>query len=467
MSITARHSIRGTLLKRLMLPVLAIMLLGGAGAYGLARYFSQSILDQWLYDSAIALAHRVHWQDGRFFVDLPPGAREIFEWDTVDHIYYEVTSEDGKRLIGNATVPLPPGVPENAQFPVYRNGQIGGVPVRMLFVTRALREGHTVSVKVAETRQKRVAVYRQVLWISLLLSLGLTATSALIIWYGLRSGLASAEKAIREVRSAHAQAPLTPIAAQADLPSEIMPLVQEINDLIRDLSAAHALNQRFISDAAHQLRTPLSTLRVQLETALREPDPVRHEAALDDAVHSLARMGRTVHQLLALAKADQNETFLDAAQVVDLDQLAREEVERRIDDALASSVDLGYSGEGKPVLVQGAKELLREAIANLLDNALLYGVSGTTGKHVTVGVQTSPPQVYVEDRGPGIPPRERDKTRQRFYRVPGTAGDGAGLGLAIVDEIVRRHSGTLVLSEGADAVGLRASLQFPEIRKGV
>lgn len=454
----ARPSIRGTLLRRLMLPVLLVVLVSGASAYGLARHFSRTVLDQWLYDSAIALAHRVKWQDGRYLVDLPPGAREIFEWDMVDRIYYEVLSESGERLIGNSTVPHPDAELPASSQPAFFNGQVAGVPVRILLVRRDLQEGHAVLVKVAETRHKRAAIYREVLWISLTLSLGLTVLSALIIWYGIGSGLASAEKAIRWVRNAHAAAPLTAVSPQTDPPREVMPLVQAINDLISDLSAAHRLNQRFISDAAHQLRTPLSTLRVQLEVALREPDPVRHKAALDDAVGALSRMGRTVQQLLALAKADQNEHLPDTASGVDLDLLAREEVERRIDDALDMGIDLGYSGRPEPVRVQGSRELLREAIANLLDNALLYG---GRGRHVTVGVLGSPPQVYVEDRGPGIPVEERDKTRQRFYRVPGTAGDGAGLGLAIVDEIARRHRGMLVLADGAGGTGLRASLVFP------
>src|SRR5207237_1019835 len=129
---------------------------------------------------------------------------------------------------------------------------------------------------------------------------------------------------------------------------------------------------------------------------------------------------------------------------VDIDLIAREEVERRIDDALAAGVDLGYAGAGKPVWVRGQEELLREAISNLLDNALRYGASG---RNVTVGVSAAAPEVYVEDAGPGIPAAERDKVRQRFYRIAGTQGDGCGLGLSIVEEIVRRHAGDLVLEE--------------------
>jgi two-component system sensor histidine kinase TctE len=267
----------------------------------------------------------------------------------------------------------------------------------------------------------------------------------------------SMEKAVRDVRSVHAAAPLSPIAMAANFPREVFPLVQEINDLIANLSAAHRLNQRFIADAAHQLRTPLASLRVQLELALREQDAVLHANAINDAVNALTRMGHTLHQLLTLAKADRNETGPTPHTVVDIDLIAREEVERRIDDALGAGVDLGYAGAGKPVWIRGQEELLREAVSNLLDNALRYGAAG---HHVTVGVSPDSPEIYVEDSGPGIPGSEREKVRERFYRIPGTIGDGCGLGLSIVEEIVRRHAGSLILEDRLGGGGLRARFIF-------
>ncbi|HEV7799445.1 MAG TPA: sensor histidine kinase [Burkholderiales bacterium] len=453
---TRTLSIRRALLARLMGPLVLIMILGGACAYGLAQYFSQTVLDQWLYDSAISLANRVKWDNGAASVDLPEGAREILEWDVVDRIFYEVISERGERLIGNAVLPPPPALPA-ANRPVYYEGRVNGAFVRILAVGLQGPQKNLVLVKVAETRLKRDALASQVLWISVALSILLAAVSAAVIWYGIGAGMASMERAVREVRSVHAEAPLSPIAIDGSLPQEVFPLVQEINDLIETLSAAHHLNQRFIADAAHQLRTPLATLRVQLELALREQDAVRHETAINDAVHALTRMGHTLHQLLTLAKADRDQSGVAPLSLVDIDLIAREEVERRIDDADAGGVDLGYAGAGAPVRIRGQEELLREAVSNLLDNALRYGAAG---RHVTVGVSATPPEIYVEDTGPGIPESEREKVRQRFYRMPGTQGDGCGLGLSIVEEIVRRHAASLVLENRSDAGGLRARFIF-------
>ncbi|HEX2826833.1 MAG TPA: sensor histidine kinase N-terminal domain-containing protein [Burkholderiales bacterium] len=453
----AAPSIRRELLARLVGPLVLIMALGGGSAYGLSHYFTQVVLDHWLYDNAISLANRVKWENGRSEIDLPEGAREILEWDTVDRLYYEVISERGERLIYNGLIAAPPMQP-TPEHPVYYESIQSRNRVRALAVAVDEPGGATVIVKVAETRHKRDALATQVLWISVALSIVLAIVSAIVTWLAIGSGMASMNKAVRDIRTVHAAAPLSPIPAGADVPVEVQPLVEEINTLIHNLSRAHELNQRFIADAAHQLRTPIATLRVQLEIALREEDPERHTTAVNDAVRELARMSRTLHQLLTLARADENGKAEPSTEApVDIDLIAREEVERRIDDAVAAGVDLGYAGAGAPVLVRGAQELLREAVANLLDNALRYGASG---RHVTVGVLSGEPEVYVEDDGPGIPESERERVTQRFYRVRGSSGDGCGLGLSIVNEIVRRHAGKLVLESGANGRGLRARVRF-------
>lgn len=455
------HSIRRDLLARMALPILVIMLLAGASAYGLARYFSQEVLDHWLHDSALSLASRVKWHDGRPSVDLPEGAREILEWDMVDRVYYEVLSARGERLVGNAILPEPPSRPAAGGKPLYYDARLRETGIRVLALALAGPSGEPVVVKLAETRLKRKALASQVLWISVAVSLLLAALSAAAIWYAIGRGIVSMESAIRAARRTHAGAPLTPIALDEAMPQEILPLVSEINDLIRDLAGAHRLNQRFIADASHQLRTPLATLRVQLELALREKDAARHRQALDQAVAVLGRLGRTLHQLLTLAKADETggRAALAAAEV-DIDLVAREEVERRLDEALAAGIDLGYAGAARPVRTLGVEELLREAVANLVDNALRYGGRGST---VTVGVACDPAEVYVEDNGPGIPQAERANVTQRFYRAPGAPGEGCGLGLSIVAEIVKRHGGALQLASAGAGGGLRARLVFASL----
>ena len=453
------HSIRRDLLMRLLTPLLVIMIVAGGSAYFLARYFSGKVLDHWLYDSGISLGNRVRWDEGRVTVDLPDGVREMLEWDAVDRVYYEVVSQRGERLVGNASLTAPPVAPDPEHKAVYYDSHVGEARVRVVAILVNAPSHEPVIVKVAETRLKRRTLAAQVLWISLGMSFLLTTLSAAVIWYAIGRGMAAIERKVRQIRSMHAAQPLSPIPLDDTLPSEVVPLVHEINDLIRNLCATHTLNERFIADAAHQLRTPLATLRVQLEVALREKDPERHLQSINAAVDVLTRMGRTLHQLLTLAKADEAEASMSSPDsVIDIDLIAREEVERRVDDAVAAGIDLGYAGTGRPVLVRGVDQLVREALANLLDNALRYSGAGA---HVTVGVNANAPELYVEDDGPGIPAMEQSKVTQRFYRIPGASGDGCGLGLSVVTGIIKRHGGKLVLDVPSAGAGLRARLVFP------
>lgn len=455
---TKPRSIRRALLTRLLGPLLVVTLLAAAAAYGVARHFSDAVLDQWLYDSAISLANRVRWDEGRATVDLPEGVREILEWDVLDHVFYEVVSMEGQHLGGNMVLPSPPSRLLATRASHYYEGTVSGDAVRMLAVAVPGENGNGVIVKVAETQRKRTQLARQVLGISLVFSLVLAALSVALIWHGIGRGIAAMEKAIRNARNPHSGTPSASLPFAPDMPVEMFHLVEQINKLLDDLSLAHSMNRRFIVNAAHQMRTPVASLRVHLELADREHDPHRRSEATRAAVEIVAYMSRMLHQLLTLAKADENSTTSFGECVCDLDLVAREEVERRVDDALALGVDLGYDGPGMPVPVRGNDDLVREALGNLLDNALRYGSSG---RRITVGVvAAAAPELYVEDHGPGIPPAERARVVDRFYRLPGMTAEGCGLGLSIVDEIARLFDASLVLQTGADGTGLRARLIF-------
>lgn len=452
------HSIRRTLLVQLMGPMLLVALVAGACAYSVASHFSQVILDQWLHDSAISLATRVRWDGERASVDLTDDIRKILETDTIDRVFYEVTGSDGTRIGGNALLPPLPSPLTHPGATLRYEGSTNDSRVRVIALALPEHRGTSVVVKVAETQQKRSALARQLFWMSLGLSLVLAGLSATFIWYGIGRGIASIEQAVRGVRRQDGGAPLAPIRTDADMPVEVFPLVEQINDLLADLVAAQRLNERFIVNAAHQLRTPVATLRVRLEMASREPDAARRAEAIADSIRVVSHMTRMLHQLLMLARADEKAIGPGGPASADIDLIAREEVERRLDDALALAVDLGYEGPGEPTLVAGNADLIREAVANLLDNALRYGSSGG---QITVGVAGAPaPAIHVEDHGPGIPAAERERVTERFQRLPGTRGEGCGLGLAIVHEIAALFQATLRLEGRHDGSGLRATVAF-------
>jgi len=222
---------------------------------------------------------------------------------------------------------------------------------------------------------------------------------------------------------------------------------------------AHAAQnqQRFLANAAHQLRTPLAGLQTHTEIALSKPLPDAARAQIEQVHRATIRTARLANQLLALARAEPGAHAASAP--VKLNGLIEGEADGWLRQALAREVDLGF--EVEPASVQGDAFLLREAVSNLVHNAIEYSPPGA---RVTVRAgrrNGGGAFVEVEDDGPGIPAPERERVLERFYRVPGTPGTGSGLGLAIVRDIATGHGASIELGEGAGGRGLRVALTFP------
>ena len=218
--------------------------------------------------------------------------------------------------------------------------------------------------------------------------------------------------------------------------------------------------ERFIADAAHQLRTPIAGLRTQTELALRQSDPHETRATLTQIQTAAEHITHLVNQLLSLARAEPSAEHAQAMQPLDITALARTTTTEWVPRALAHGIDLGFEGSEAPVQVNGDDFLLREMLNNLIDNAIRYT---PRGGHVTVRLSGTENSIHigVEDNGPGIPESERDAVLERFHRVLGTGVDGCGLGLAIVREIILRHGGTIRLLAGAGNQGTLAQVVLP------
>lgn len=436
-------------------PLVLVVLGAGASAWGLAQHFSQQVLDQWLFDSAITLAKSVRYVDSQPRVDLPGPAIEMFEVDVADQIYYDIITATGLRIFTNAPLPPSPDLPTESGRAVYFDAQVRGQPVRAITLLVQSAGADDVYVTVAETRRKRDRLAAEVLISTLTLVGALAAAAIALLWAGISRSLGSLAPIVQRV--GEGRRGLAALTSDKHVPGEIRPLVDAIDQLLQQVSEEQAVRQRFVADSAHQLRTPLASLRVQLEVAASERDPEQHARALGDAARVLDRTGHLIHQLLTLARADEEADRRSERESIDLDQLARDEVEGWIDRALERDVDLGYDNPGQTVVVSGHPVLLREALANLIQNALDYA---SAGKRVTVGVAANPPKVFVEDHGQGIAEAEKARVRERFYRPRGTSGEGCGLGLAIVDEIAKSHDATLQLRPGENGTGLHAAIVF-------
>jgi two-component system sensor histidine kinase TctE len=325
-----------------------------------------------------------------------------------------------------------------------------------------------IVVQLSELVARRESLARDMLLSLLplqLISIPLTAALALL---GLRHGIKPIKR-LSDDLVARQPSDFKPVDS-SHTPAELLPLVDGFNQLLARVESENLRQQRFIDNAAHQLRTPLAGLQLTTELALRSEDDEARRRALADIHQAAQRSAHTIDQLLILTRAEHAGSA--AFEDVDLNALIRRVVEERLPAAMRRDIDLGADCPDQPVLVKGSSSLLRELLANLVDNAIRYTRLGGT---VTAGVvrrdgdsggdRDHPIVLYVEDDGPGIPEQDRARIWERFYRgthpFGSDAPEGTGLGLAVVKEIAEAHLGRASLTTPASATGARFEVALP------
>ena len=442
----AGRSLRAHLLRLLLPPIGLLLVIGALVAYYPSVEPATQAYDQALVDIGLAIGNHIRVTPTEYRFDLPSAVEQVLRTDRFDSIYYRVTSPAGLEIAGDADLPAPPG--DQMAFNTMYNGE----KVRVMSVqTPCGRSACTVLV--AETMVKRTRATRDILFQSLFPDFLIALATLVIVWFGVKRGLQPLARLSEEIK-ARSSGDLRPIDA-AGAPEEARPLVGALNGLLDEVSAASRKQQRFLADAAHQLRTPLAGLQAHTELALAQPMPQACRAQLEQVHKATIRTARLANQLLALARAEPGAR--SSSEKIDLKDLAGAHAETWVRQSLARDIDLGF--ELEPAAVEGDAFLLREALSNLVHNAVEYS---PRGGRVTVrtGRRNGHAFLEVEDDGPGIAPQERSRVLERFYRVPGTPGTGSGLGLAIVREIAASHAASISIKDGA-AGGCRVGITFP------
>lgn len=450
------QSLKAQLLFRLTLPLAFVVVLDTAVSYFVALHYADLAYDRWLLDSARSLAQEVKTQKDKVTFELPPIAAEVFRWDDVDKTFFKVEGLAAGFMAGDKGLPSPELAALEKEQPLFTDGAIQGKPVRIVSVLIApTAPSEEVLVSVAETLNKRRSMMNEILLAVVLPQLLLVFITAWHIWTGINRGL----KPLRELAQSISQRSareLSPIP-DAGVPLEVRSLTNRINDLLQRLASALAAQQRFIENAAHQLRTPLAGLKVQAERALETDDIQSMKPALLHMKNAADRVAHLSTQLLALAKSESVVQGGRELAPVDLAALARQCCMDWVPKALERGMELEFDAP-RALFVTGDRTLLREVINNLLDNAVRYG---QTNGRIVVQLGGLPlPYLAVEDDGPGIPAGEIDQVVERFYRIPGSPGDGCGLGLAIVKEIAELHAAQVQIGTGSKGTGTRVELHF-------
>jgi two-component system sensor histidine kinase TctE len=462
-------SLRGQLLRWLLLPLIVLEILNTVSAYRNALDAADQAYDRSLLASTRALAERVTIADGRVVAEVPYVALDSFETDTLGRIYYKVTGLNGETVSGYGDLPpVPPNVPRSESYPAlvrFYHANYNGQPIRIAALLQPVYDDSMrgiALIQVGETLDARRTLTNKILLDTVRWQAGQLIVATLLIWFAVRlvlQPLMQLRRAV-EARRVSDLSDLDPALVH----KEVRPLVEAMNASMSRIQSLLSSQRRFIADASHQLRTPLAVLRTQTEMAQREVE--RHGAApgLREVLSSIAgTTDATVHlanRLLMLARVEHSQGGKTGP--VPLRALMQQVALELAPQAVSRQVDLSLE-DSPEVLLNGQALLLHEMLANLVDNALRYTPAGG-GAVLRVQLQEGAPVLEVEDSGPGIPAAERERVFSPFYRASASMQinpGGAGLGLAIVRDIALLHEAAISLHDGENGRGLLVRLRFP------
>lgn len=444
---------RRRLLGWLLVPLLLLI---GGGAF--VDYFAilrpaNSAYDQDLVNTALALAQNVIVENGRARLDLPLAAEKALRVDQYDHVYYSIFGPGGEFVAGNQGLP---GLPEEAILdkPLYYDGRFQGMRVRLAAMLVS-KGAFKILVQAAETTVKRERLTRRILIGLLAPEISFAVAAVAIVWFGIARGLAPLEHLRAEIAS-RSHRDLRPVP-EDHAPIEARPVVRTLNELLKRLESSSKAQQRFIAEAAHQLRTPLAGLQTQVELALQQDEAADRQHALEQLKAATERATHLANQLLVLARSEPDGHRPDQMKPLDLRAAAQTAALEWTPLAIGKNIDLGFEIETGWTLAEPL--LVHELLSNLIDNAIRYT---QTGGWVTVrtGARDGLAVLEVLDNGPGIPSEERENVFKRFYRVEGSPGDGCGLGLAIALEIAHAHDATVKITTPSTGRGTQVTVLF-------
>ncbi len=450
-----RPSVRRRLLAFLLIPTLLLMILDTGFVYRIALQYSNHVHDRDLGESArgLANAYSANWPSQNPSLD----AGQLFEFSQPSRNFYAIQSDRRGFVSGNHAL-ADQSFTKGGAAPVFFDARVAGLSMRAASINVLVEDGSSerLTVTVAETLRDRQEQAREILLLTILVESLPIALLMILVWQGVRFGLRILDAPIR--RLALRERNLAPISGP-DMPIEVLPLTRTIDALFERVASLVEMQERFVADAAHQLRTPLTGLSLQVERALSTTSEQDRRNALHHVQALVMRMTRNANQLLSLARAQVPAQGPTQLVPVDLASWLPVVVSSRIPEAIRAGVDLGYEAACTSAMVAADEHSLRELIDNLIDNAIAHVSRAGT---ITVGllaVAAGQVAVTVDDDGPGVATADLPRLGERFFRAPGSADGGSGLGLAIVRRIADTHHARLVFDHSALG-GLRVMVFF-------
>lgn len=459
-------SLRKRVIWGLILPIVILLPLNALWFYKGAIDAANRAYDRSLAASLKNIAESVHATAGDITVNIPYSALDIFEEGVQERVFYSVIGPSGDVITGYDDLPFP-GLKGEGDEPkivdsIYRSQSVRLGALSKRLYDPELAGGDAVTVLFAETTEARTRLAFSLFIDSLRPQLLLITAGLFLVLIVVRNAfrpLLDLRDAIRQRN----EEDLTPVPA-SNVPNELLPLVDAINFHMGRLARLLEARRRFLADAAHQIRTPLTVLGTQAEYGLRQDDPEEMRRTFGSLISTIRGTRRMANQMLTLARAEPANGLIQEFERLDFAELVCDIAGELASLALRKNIDLSFDGVARGTFVHGNATMLREMVSNLIDNALRYTPENG---HVSVELAQTAEfvRLRVVDDGPGIPEAERQKVFQRFYRILGRGdADGSGLGLAIVREICWAHRGRILLGdgkEGREGRGLTAEVLLP------
>ncbi len=415
--------------------------------------------DRLLAASALSIAETISISAGPVIVDVPYAALDMLGAAPDDRVFYQVSGPDGTTVTGY------PDLPDLAEVANVTDSGLGafsyfdapyrGEMVRFARLSRDIAQpgvSGSIVVQVGHTRLAREALVRELVVSALLPIAAVTLLALALVWFGIGGALRPHDRLRKDI-AARKPSDLQPVSAPA--PPEIQPLIVALNDFMRRLGGTIDMLRAFVADAAHQVRTPLAALRAQVQAAA-DDDPEEIRRSLETVDRSAARLTRLVNQLLSDA-AVTHRSHIMHFDTVDLARTVTEAVQEcvSISDHDAIRFECGVDH----ARVHGDSLMLREAIKNVIDNAMHHGEGVAHGVEIVLDAHAYGYSLRVLDHGPGIAAEHQPRIFERFARGTDRVA-GAGLGLAIVRQVIQTHGGQVRL-HARDGGGLIVECLLP------
>ena len=362
-------SLRRRLIAWLLIPLSLLCAVMLTSAYFSAITAADKAYDRLLFASALTIADRVIVEDGELEVDLPYVALEMFASTAQDRVFYQVSGLEDEIVTGYRDLPSVPS--GGGDTPAFFDAEYRGLTVRVAVLSKPIHVNGIkgqFTVKVAQTKGDRHLLINDFMVGATIRLVLLLSLAAAFTWMGITLGLAPLKRLQFAIRMRSSQ-DLSPL--ETDVPKEVRDLVMAINGLMTRIGGSFTSMRRFIADASHQLRTPLATLKLQAEVALRQQNPDVIKDKVAELHESTRRTSRLLEQLLTLARIEPD-SGVHRLESVDLADLAAEMTRSLVPVALQKEIDLGFERDTGGASVTGDPVFLGEMLYNVIENAIMY-----------------------------------------------------------------------------------------------